>query len=129
LDVIRKARREPIDIKLFGMSSFGLEKDLMRRLVRKLDDLILDGWTISWAGSLNPAGIERRAVQILSNDLMRLSVVCVSQQGNCSMWNDRLFKVKTSFTAGSGNGKKLNRGGGSSPNLLFASAKIDGAAT
>jgi len=34
------------------------------------------------------------------------------------MWNDRLFKVKTSFTAGSGNGKKLNRGGGSSPNCF-----------
>ena len=72
LHVVWQARREPVDVELLGMSSFGLEKHLMRRFIHELDDLVLDGWTISWSGSLDPAGIEWRSVEVSADYLMGL---------------------------------------------------------
>src|SRR5437016_4080008 len=39
------------------------------------------------------------------------------------MWNDRPFKVNTSFGPGLANGRKLKRGGGSSPSCFSHQSK------
>ena len=53
------------------MTAFRLKEKLMRRLIRELYNLVLDRWTIPGSGPLDPASIERRALEIGANDLMR----------------------------------------------------------
>src|SRR5438552_15168742 len=64
LNVIWQACRESVDIGLFGMSPFRLEKYLMRRFINEFDYLILDRGTISGSGPLDLPGIERRPVEV-----------------------------------------------------------------
>jgi hypothetical protein len=72
LDLVGKAGRDAVDIEFLGLPPFRFEEKLVSSLVRKFHDLVLDGWTIARAGSLNPTAVERRSRQVAANDLMRV---------------------------------------------------------
>src|SRR4029453_2140595 len=71
LDVVWQTRRDTVYIIFFCVAPFRLEEQLMRPLIRELYNLVLDRWTIPGPGSLNVAGIERGALKIRANDLVR----------------------------------------------------------
>src|ERR1700752_190041 len=52
--------------------TLGLEKELVARLIRELDDLVLDRGTVAWADTLYLAGIQRRLGNILANRIVNL---------------------------------------------------------
>src|SRR6185437_13657517 len=60
-----------VDVNFVGVQALGLEKKLVRGLVRKLDDLVLDRWAIAGANRLNLAAIHGRAVHVFADDAMR----------------------------------------------------------
>src|SRR5205814_3245107 len=72
LYLIRQTRGDPVNVVFFRMTALGLQKKLMRGLVGKLHDLVLDRRTIARTGTLYPAGVKRRTMQILLDDFVGL---------------------------------------------------------
>jgi hypothetical protein len=70
LDIFRKGTGKPIDIEFPGLISFRFKKKLMAQFIRKTDHLILNGWTIPWAHSLDDSPVERGPVQVSFNNFM-----------------------------------------------------------
>ena len=67
----------PKDVQI-DQVSFRLNENLMPVLIRKLNHLILNGWTVTRPGSLYDSRIDRRPVQIVADNLMRF-LIRVSQ--------------------------------------------------
>src|SRR5699024_7582743 len=63
-----------VRINLAHGQTFGLDEDLMRRLVRKTHDLVFDGRAITRADTLDIAGINRRLRQMRTNNVVRALV-------------------------------------------------------
>src|SRR5699024_11847052 len=57
-----------LQIKLFGIESHGLQKELVAGLVGKADHLILDGGAVTGTHTLDDAGEKGRTVQIRSEE-------------------------------------------------------------
>ena len=74
LHVFRHTAGHSVDIHLIGVSALRLYENLVRRFIGKTHYLVLDGGAVAGTGSLDLSGEERRAVQILSEDLMGLFV-------------------------------------------------------
>ena len=75
LDLGRQRRREAADVERRLVPAFGLDEDLMRRIVRELDDLVFDRGAVA---RTDPADqietVERRTVQILAHQRVRSRV-------------------------------------------------------
>src|ERR1043166_5041074 len=71
LHVIRQTGRNSVHIIFFSVSAFRLEKQLVCIARGELDDLVLDRWTIARTGAFNPAGEQRRAIEIGSDNFVR----------------------------------------------------------
>ena len=54
------------------VQSLGLQKELVRRLIWELDDLIFNAGTIPRTNALDLPGIHGRAVNVLRDDAVRL---------------------------------------------------------
>src|SRR6478672_6278955 len=54
------------------VQSLRLQEELMRCLVRELDDLIFNAGAVARTNALDLPGIHRRTVHVLSNDPVRL---------------------------------------------------------
>ena len=75
------------------VQAFGFEKQLMRRLVRKFDDLVFDGRTVSWSDGLNLPAVHWRAMYVFANDAVRLF------GRPCDVTGDLRIVVRNSFSA------------------------------
>ena len=82
LHILRKRAGHTTHIHFIGIETFWLYKDLMPVLICKPNHLILNRRAISWTGSFNHPGIQWRAVQIISDNLMRL-FIRISQPAGC----------------------------------------------
>src|SRR5882762_3072554 len=71
LDIIWQTGRDAVYVIFFCVAAFRLKEKLMRLLIRELYNLILDRWAIPGSGPFDLAGIERGALKIGANDLMR----------------------------------------------------------
>ena len=65
-----QAGRETLQVHFLGVLAAWLHKDRVALLLFKADDLVLNGRAVPRADALNVAAVERRAVQIVENDLM-----------------------------------------------------------
>src|SRR5688500_6828777 len=74
LHVKWQAGGNAVGVNLTGAQAFGLEKNLMARLVGKAMDLVLDRGAIARTNPLDHASKHRRAVQAGPNDVMRAHV-------------------------------------------------------
>ena len=74
LDLKRQTSRKPVHINLIRRNPFRLQKNLMRLLIRKPHNLILDRRTIPRPDAVDLSGIHRGLVEILANDRRRLVV-------------------------------------------------------
>ncbi len=61
-----------VDVDLVGVEAFGLEEELVLRLVGELDDLVFDGRAVARADALDAAGIHGRAVHVFADEAQRL---------------------------------------------------------
>ena len=61
-----------VDVDLVGVEAFGLEEELVLRLVRELDDLVFDGRAVARADALDAPGVHGRAVDVLADEAERL---------------------------------------------------------
>ena len=61
-----------VDVDLVGVEAFGLEEELVLRLVRELDDLVFDGRAVARADALDAAGVHGRAMDIFADEAQRL---------------------------------------------------------
>ena len=52
------------------VQAFWLQEDVMGILASEPDDLVLDRWTIAWPPTGELAGINRRSVNVFSDDRM-----------------------------------------------------------
>ena len=59
LHIARQRRAHAVEIDLVGVESFGLEKELVLQLVRKLDDLVFDGRAVARPDRLDLPRIHR----------------------------------------------------------------------
>ena len=57
-----------VDVNLVRVQALGLEEKLVRRLVGKLDDLVLDRGTISRSDRFDLAAVHGRAMDVLADD-------------------------------------------------------------
>src|SRR5439155_9669303 len=71
-DFHRQGRAHAVDVDLVRVQSFWLEEELMHLLVRELDDLVFNRWTVARADRLDLPAVHGRAVHVLSNDAVRL---------------------------------------------------------
>ena len=55
-----------------GVQALGFEVELVRFLVRKLDDLVFDGGAVARAGGVDLAAVHGRAMDVLADDAMGL---------------------------------------------------------
>src|SRR5258708_2082483 len=53
------------------VQTFRLQKELVRSLVRELDDLVFDAGAVTRANALDLPGIHRRAMHVFADDAMR----------------------------------------------------------
>ena len=74
LHSLRQAGRKPLQVHFLSILTAGLDKDGMALLLLKAHDLILDGRAVARANALNIPAVERRAVEIVENDLVGLGV-------------------------------------------------------
>ena len=65
-----------MQVHFLGVLAAGLDKDRVALLFFKTDDLILDGRAVARPHALNVAAVQRRAVQVVEDDLVRRGV-CV----------------------------------------------------
>ena len=65
---------ESLQVDLVGRKPHRLDKQLVALLIREADDLVLDRGAIARPRAVDLPGIERREVQILVNDPVRLGV-------------------------------------------------------
>src|SRR5581483_3646820 len=72
LHVDRHAGRHAVHVYFVRVQPFRFEKNLVPRLVRKLDDLILDRRAIARSGALDLTAIQRRAGNAFLQDSTRL---------------------------------------------------------
>ena len=68
LHVVRQRGGDAVRIDLERVQSFGLDEDLVRRLLGEAHHLVLDRRTVARADALDLAGVQRRAVQCAAND-------------------------------------------------------------
>src|SRR6056297_732135 len=68
LNLNRQRIGNAVGIDRIALQAFGLEEDLMRRLVCKPNDLVLDRRTIAGSCALDMAPVHRRPVQVFPND-------------------------------------------------------------
>ena len=61
-----------VDVDLVGIEAFGLEEELVLRLVRELDDFVFDGRAVARADALDLTGVHGRAVHVFADDAQRL---------------------------------------------------------
>ncbi len=71
LHIDRQRRAHAVDVDFVRVQAFGLEEELVRGLVGKLDDLVFDRRAIARSDGLNLAAVHRRAVHVLADDAMR----------------------------------------------------------
>ncbi len=74
LNVARQARRYPVAVILEGVSSLGLEKNLVCLAVGEADDLVFDRRTVPRTGALDLARIHRCAVKVGSDHIVHCSI-------------------------------------------------------
>ena len=74
LHSLGQAGRKPLQVHFLGILTAGLNKDGMALLLLKAHDLILDGRAVARTDALNIPAVERRAVQVVENDLVGLGV-------------------------------------------------------
>ena len=72
LNIFRKGRGQPLQVKFFGVKAAGLDKDLVSQLLREADDLIFNRRAVPGTDALDLAAVEGRAFQIGKDDLLRL---------------------------------------------------------
>jgi hypothetical protein len=68
LDVEGKAGRNAVHVNFAGVAALRLQEKLVAGFLGKLDDLILDRGTIARAHPFNAARIERRLMEVLTDD-------------------------------------------------------------
>src|SRR6185295_20114198 len=71
LHVVRQAGGDAVRIYLVGVKAFGLDEDLVRRLVRESNYLVLDRGAVTRAHAFDLAGEHRRAVGGGTDDVVR----------------------------------------------------------
>ena len=91
LNILRQRRTHAPDIHFICMQSFRFYKYLMSLFICELNNLIFYRWAISWTCSLNNTRINRRSVQIITDDLMRL-FICVGQPAG-SLFNLYILRI------------------------------------
>ena len=68
----RQRRAHAVDVDLVRVQALGLEEDLVRGLVGKLDDLVFDGRAVPRTDATDLAAVHRRAMHVFANDRVRL---------------------------------------------------------
>jgi hypothetical protein len=74
LNIKWEAGGNAIGVKLIGSQAFWLEKYLVRFLICKAMDFILDRWAIARTNAFDDAGVHRAAVEPATDDFMSLRV-------------------------------------------------------
>src|SRR5690606_11087047 len=70
LHIEGEGRGNPVGIQLVGGQAFGLDEHLVLILVGKAMDLVFDRWAIARTDPLDDAGVHRRAIQVVADDLV-----------------------------------------------------------
>src|SRR5487761_1973154 len=70
LYIFWQAGIHPLDVDLAGAPALWLQKDLVALLVGEAYDFVFDRGTITWACPFNHAVVERRTVEIRTDDLV-----------------------------------------------------------
>src|SRR5690606_6322482 len=73
LDVARQAHRAAVDVDLIDVDAFWLEEDLVALLVGEAHDLVFERGAVARPDSRNLPVVERRAVDVLPHECMRLA--------------------------------------------------------
>src|SRR5690606_4994522 len=68
LDVERQTGGNAVRIDFMRIEPFRLQEDLVRALIRKAEDLVLDRGTVARTDTFDHAGEHRRAIDSLAND-------------------------------------------------------------
>ncbi len=71
LHLLRHGGGEALNVKLLGVQSHGLYKQLVAQLVRKADDLRFKTGAVAGADALNQSGVHGSPVQIFLHDALR----------------------------------------------------------
>ena len=74
LHVERQAGGDPVRVELVGGQSFRLDEDLVRRLVGKAGDLVLDRRAVARAYPLDHPGVHGAAIQVVADHLVGLLI-------------------------------------------------------
>ena len=103
-----------VDVDLVGVQAFGLEEELVLRLVGEFDDFVFDGWAVARADALNAARVHGRAMHVFADEAERL------RRGEGDVAGDlRLNNLLCAEAEGRGIGVA---------GLLFEHLPVDGAA-
>ena len=82
LHILRQGAGHAAQIHLVGVKSLRLNEYLVAGLIREFHYLIFNGWTVTRTGSLNRTGKQRRSIQIIADNLMRLLIRIGQPAGN-----------------------------------------------
>ncbi len=70
----RKARGDTVDVIFFGVAPLGFEEYLMCRTLGKFHDFVFDRRAVARPDAFDPAGVQRRLVEIGADQLVRFLV-------------------------------------------------------
>ena len=74
LHILRQAAGRTLQIHFFGVLAAGLHEQRVAVLAGEAHHLILDGWAVARADTLDHAAVQRAALDVVQNDLVGLRV-------------------------------------------------------